>query len=253
MIYLACPCYNGMSAATHKATLQATQKYDVIQSIKDYSSLTLNFNSLWCDMLNIRKQHNITHFVMIHSDIDVKTDAWLDKMVQMCDETNCDVLSVVSPLKDNRGLVSTGVWDTQEQVVKYRLTMTQVGKLPEVFDVVDVLSQQDQMKTHINNFNSVRDFHLKLAVNTGLMLVKVEDWCEKVHFRQHDYVIKKTFSDGTVEFVPQFISEDWLFSADVQQLGKVVKGTKAIKIEHIGKFGYANFGVWGTLQEDDLS
>lgn len=245
MIYLACPCYNGMSAATHKATLQATQKHTIMQSIRDYSSLTYNFNTLWCDMLNKRKQHSIDYFCMIHSDIDVQQEYWLDYFVTLLENNNCDVLSVVSPLKDNRGLLSTGIWDNQEKVMNRRITMTELAKLPDVFDIVDVLS--------LYGGKRVRDFNLKLAVNTGLMLVNVESWCEKVYFRQKDYVIKKTFEDGTVEFVPQFISEDWLFSTDVQQLGKVVKATKAIKIEHIGRYGYNNYGVWGKLQEDDLS
>lgn len=234
-----------MSAATHKATLQATKRYEVMQSIKDYSSLTFNFNSLWCDILNKRKQFGIDYFCMIHSDIDVQQEYWLDDMVQICEQNHCDVLSVVSPIKDSRGLLSTGVWDTQEKVMKSRLTMAQLSKLPDVFDIVDVLS--------LYSADKVRDFHLKLAVNTGLMLVKVEDWCEKIHFRIKDYIVKTTFEDGSVEFVPQFISEDWLFSADVQQLGKVVKATKVIKIEHIGKYGYPNYGLWGELQEDNLS
>ena len=248
MIYIAAPCYNGMTMHTSKALLQCGQsKHDVVIQQQDYSILCYNFNAMWCDMLNRRrKREDISHFCMIHSDICILDSEngginWLDTFVNLLEESKSDVLSVISPLKDERGVTSTGVFDEERQAVVKRFTIRELESMPTTFELDDVTNQYKM-------------YYHKLVVNTGLMLVKVEDWCEKVFFHDRHYILKVTDKEtGVVEFIPQVISEDWMFSVDVQKLGKVVKATKGLKIEHMGKCGYRNYGAWGTLLRDDLS
>ena len=254
MIYIAAPCYNGMSVHTSKALLQCGRsKYDVVIQEQDYSILCYNFNVMWCDMLNRRRRgEDVRYFCMIHSDVNIVDDLiegnWLDVFVDLLEEREVDVLSVVSPLKDNRGVTSTGLYDVEKEVIVKRLTMTEVKKLPQTFNLDDILLN-DETSFHLFNPTDYR-----LVVNTGLMLVKVDDWCEKVFFHDKHYVLKVTDTEtGVVTFIAQVVSEDWMFSVDVQKLGMKVEATTKLAIEHIGKCGYGNYGAWGTLKEDDLS
>ena len=255
MIYIAAPCYNGMSVHTSKALLQCGRsKYDVVIQEQDYSILCYNFNVMWCDMLNKRRSgEDVRYFCMIHSDVNIVDDLiegnWLDVFVDLLEEREVDVLSVVSPLKDNRGVTSTGIYDVEKEVIVKRLTMTEVKKLPQTFGMYDIWEKIDI------DIGSVKGKEKnKLVVNTGLMLVKVDDWCEKVFFHDKHYVLKVTDTEtGVVTFIAQVVSEDWMFSVDVQKLGMKVEATTKLAIEHIGKCGYGNYGAWGTLKVDDLS
>ena len=254
-VYIACPAYTGLSIETSKILLlSGKSKYNVIIQQQDFSVLCYNFNTMWFDMLNRRRQgEQISHFVMVHSDIKLVESCrnWLDAFVdEIALESVCaDVLSVVVPLKDKRGLTSTGVFNVEKEIVVKRLTMRELVKLPVTFELQDVQGLFPELNTEVH----------KLVVNTGLMVVKIPEgkddcWCEHVFFHMKDYVLKVTDKEtGLVQFSPQFISEDWMFSADVQRLGRVVKGTRVLQIEHVGKFGYPNYEVWGTLYKDDLS
>lgn len=257
MIFLACPSYGGLSVGTHKSALQCSSKNTVIHHMQDYSALCYNFNSMWCEMLNTRKQHGITHFCMLHSDIAVIQPRWLDLLMEEMGRSSADVLSVVVPLKDSKGLTSTAVFDQQKGIVEKRLTIREVEKLPQTFTMHDI--RQAQLWDD-------EEQQCMLVVNTGLMLVQVgnmtedgeyvaHDWCEKVCFRMEDSILKVTdTTKNTVTFMPRVITEDWLFSIDVQRKhGLSVMGTTVLKVEHMGRYGYPNYGSWGQLDKDDFS
>lgn len=256
-VYLALPCYGGMTHETHKSVVLCTRgtMFDLTEKVQDYSALCYNFNSMWCEMLThnancISHSDRYTHFAMLHSDIHVLELYWLDTLLSLMDKFNpCDVLSVVSPIKDQRGLTTTGIWDSKNERMLRRLTIAEVNELPDVFNLQDVLKLSDTMGMQEQN---TYDDSWKLAVNTGLMLIKVGPWCEKIFFRTKDYMLKIKYDNNTTEYKPQFISEDWLFSHDVQKLGCTVYGTRAIALEHIGRFAYPNFGKWGTISYDDM-
>jgi len=243
MIYLASPAYGGLSIGTHASIrmMDTNRNYDVFEKNQDFSALCFNFNTMWCDMLNRRKEAEIDYWVMIHSDIEVIEVDWLEKLIGLLQYTCCDVLSVVSPIKDERGLTSTGIYDLEDGRVFERLTMTELDKLPKTFNYLDVV---ETIKP-----NLVKGHRNCLVVNTGLMIVRVDDWCEKIYFRTKDWIVK----DTNGKFRAEFKSEDWLFSLDAFLLNKQVVATRDIKLNHIGINKYPNYGIWGTLLEDNLS
>ena len=68
------------------------------------SLLASGFNSLWCTAL----KRGVTHFAMLHADIRPDRN-WLDVMLAELQRTGADLVSVVTPIKDARGLTSTGI------------------------------------------------------------------------------------------------------------------------------------------------
>jgi len=239
MVYMALPMYDQCSKETVESVVKASKEHDLMYSFGSMSALCLNFNTAWCDMLNKRVLYpDMKWFGMLHSDIGVADMFWLDKMVRLAEEYGTDVLSVVSPLKDQRGLTSTGIYDKEYEVIVKRLSVREVNKIGKSVFGLDEIERLGL---------GIYDKHA-LVVNTGLMLVRIGDWCENIRFHTKDYVIKK---EG--QWIPQFISEDWLFSVDVHEQGKVVKVCSGIEIVHVGKKAYSNKGDWGTLKEDDLT
>ena len=240
MIYLALPS-NNTTPSVNGSVLNATADKKLILGKSDRSLLTYNFNVLWCNMLNLRHTHDIRWFCMLHTDIEIKTDNWLDVLIESAVKSKADILSIVSPIKDSRGLTSTALIDTETNCVVKRLVMKEVCLLPPVFDITD-----------IKNILGIDTANKILGVNTGVMLVKVADWCESILFSQKDYIIKTTDTTGHKTFEAQTLSEDWLFSIDAHKLGVTVKACRNVHIKHYGNTGYNNYGSWGDLDADDL-
>ena len=239
VIYLANPSYSKAEPENTRSVLSATTKHTTITNNNGTSALCYTFNMAWCDMLNRREGEKIDYFAMLHSDIGVLEINWLDKMVEILESglNTQKILSVVSPLKDMRGLCSTGLWDLGKDRMVRRLVIKELDKLPSVFGSDDVceLFEKDKLE-HI------------LAVNTGCMLIKVGRWCERLFFRTEDGVIIKNN-----KFEPTFKSEDWLFSRDAfLNCGIESIATTEIKIEHLGRFGFTNYGGWGELEKDNF-
>jgi len=180
---------------------------------------------------------------MLHSDIDIQDDYWLDKLIELASQARCDILSVVAPLKNEKGLTSTALYNPEKKAITRRLTMYDVNKLPETFASQAVESLwQLAPETRL------------LVVNTGCMLVKLDRWCEKLYFHTKDYMLKVIDTEtNDITYKAAMISEDWLFSIEAQALGVKVLATSAIQLQHIGKHAYPNHGTWGILQEDDFS
>jgi hypothetical protein len=147
------------------------------------------FNKLWCQALNERTQRGLTHFAMHHSDIQAEP-GWLDILLEEQRKVGADVLSAVIPIKDQRGLTSTGLRDPVTGRIR-RLTMREVMKLPVTFEAADT-DAGDQW----------------LMVNTGLWVCDfTKPWVEEVCFSILDAVVREED-----RFVPKALSEDWNFS-----------------------------------------
>jgi len=211
------PTYNGhvhmgLIGAIHCASFR--MKDHGIRIIRQ-SLLTKCFNMLWQAALKDRER-GITHFAMLHADI-VPEDGWLDKMLEICETNQTDVLSTIIPLKNFSGLTSTA-FEVGEKWKCRRLTMTEVIEGPETFHSEDLL------------------------LNTGLMVCDIrKPWANEIVFRFEDSIV-----NGEAVNVP----EDWGFSRQVRELGGKLFATRAIKAQHFGEVDFDNYQAWGTMKTD---
>lgn len=234
-VFLALPSYvNGPDSwrIAVAATLDATDgTCEVFRSVAEGSLLANVFNSLWCDALNSRENDRLTHFAMLHSDV-CPEPGWLDILVREQEGTGADVLSVVIPIKDGRGVTSTAVdnpdnpWEPLR-----RITLREAYQLPETFNADDA--------GHPGH---------RLLVNTGCWICRLDrPWCENVLFTVQDR-ISQSYAG---RFSPQVISEDWNFSRQVQDAGGRVLATRKVRVIHRGVASYANDRPWGTWERDE--
>lgn len=205
-IYIAMPLHDGrchFGAAA--AMMRASQKHPVTCNARVSSLATACFNGLWCNALDHYDQGNISHFAMIHSDVEAPA-GWLDILLEEMNRHNADLCAAHNAIKDHRGLTSTAI-DLGGQKQR-RLTNHEVFPL-------EVITQHD--------------YKGPLLVNTGLWCVKLGPWCDDLLFTVHDWVVKR---DGKrmVNVEP----EDWNFSRQVHAKGKRIIATNRIKTRHHG-------------------
>ena len=239
VVFLALPSYGGMEPRSLRGIMEAVPSGSTIVDRWTWqqqggSLLALGFNTLWCQALNTRERHAWTHFAMHHSDIEAEP-GWLEKLIEEQQRCGADVLSVAVPIKDGRGLTSTGVRSDERGV--RRITMKQLFKLPETFDIEDcrgiVADVQDD------------DF---LAINTGLWVCDfTKPWVEKVWFGVLDGI---STNPENGKFFPKVLPEDWHLSGMLHQHGLKVMATRKIKVAHHGGAAYRNDLDFGTEEID---
>jgi len=172
-VVLGMPGYGKQTAAAGRSLWRASR--DMSGVAVEYSAgslLACNFNKLWCTALNmVHAGERVDYFAMLHDDIGCE-DFWLDKLIAELEEKQLDVLGVVVPIKDTRGVTSIALhhegdnWNPE-----CRLTMRDVYQLPETFTSADVGG-------------------FPLLLNTGCWVVKWnQEWCRKVHFTINDRII----------------------------------------------------------------
>jgi hypothetical protein len=235
-VYLGVPSYGPIERETAIALFRCSKEHDIVMNPNQQSSLlALNFNMLWCEALNKRSE-GVTHFVMLHADT-APEDFWIDKLMAEMRETRADLLSVISPIKDLRGLVSTGIYYPKTGELT-RFTMSQIHELPETFSIADT-PFPDQV----------------LAVNTGCWVADItKPWVDAVdennhliaHFEIRDAIVKGP--DGN--YTSRNFSEDWNFSAQLARLGTRVYATRKIALTHYGRMGFGNDMSWGKQLVD---
>lgn len=225
---MAVPNAGAIAPETMPGLIRPTAIHSVKFQAHTNSLLAYNFNSLWAAALNERERLGLTHFAMMHADIGAGP-LWLDTLLEEMDRVDADVLSVVVPLKDDRGLTSTGIFYPKTQAIQ-RLTMAEVATLPRTFCNRDL------------------DTGNPLAINTGLWVCRfTESWIEDVCFTIKDWMDKKP--DGA--FWPRVLSEDWLFSAWLADRGLSVYATTIVAINHIGRHAFPNNTVWGDWTSEN--
>ena len=241
-IFLGLPGYGLChGASVIAATLQASKR-GLTRDLKppQHSSLLAKgFNDLWCTALQNRRY---THFAMLHSDI-IPEEGWLDVLMDELERTGADLVSAVSPIKDDRGLTSCGIGNPMSTwwSPKKRFTMKEIMALPETFTAADAGYPGDP-----------------LLVNTGCWLAdlrnpkwmeKDEDGFLKVFFTIKDGV--RVDTDGRLRPVVQ--SEDWFFSCMMHMVGLKALNTRKVRLKHIGERAYSNDEVWGQDVDTDTA
>jgi hypothetical protein len=231
IVFLACPRYGDVTWESTAGIMTATQYAEVIAKPNMSSMLTDNFNSLWCEALNLRHTRGLTHFAMIHSDVGPEP-GWLDTLLAELMAVKADVLSVVLPLKDDRGLTSTGLIRKGTNHIR-RFTLNEIYcDLPETFTTDDVPHDDEEV----------------LAINTGLWVCDfTHPWVEHIAFKVWTRIIK----DGNGVFHNVCLTEDWDFSFQCAGLGLTVAATRLVKATHYGRTTYSNDRIWGTWCYDE--
>ncbi len=100
--YLALPGYAGQHASITAVQL-ASRDLTIRLGEQQASLLALNFNTLWCRALNLRRKRRVDYFAMLHADIEPE-EGWLDALVGELEAHSADVFSAVVPIKEDRGL-----------------------------------------------------------------------------------------------------------------------------------------------------
>lgn len=258
-ILLATPCGadGNMTIGTVRGTINTSgSPHAIHQYARGGSLLTYAFNMAWCAALNGALGTNdgprFTHFVMMHSDIQPLQTDWLDILISELDATDVDVLSVVAPLKNEKGLTSTAI-DTNRWRPR-RLTMTEVCSLPETFtrdDAVGLLIAEDKLPMGTRP---------GLLINTGLMIVRLDrEWCPRFpgfHINDRIGLNRKGELEAFVE------PEDWNFSrwcngvfpaSGNSRVNAKIAATRKVKLHHQGVAFWNNAEPWGCMKTDEIN
>lgn len=226
-VFLGMPGYGKQTAAAGRALWRASR--DMANVCIEYqcgSLLACNFNKLWCTALNmVHRGERIDYFAMLHDDIGAE-DFWLDALIEELEAKQLDVLGVVVPIKDTRGLTSIALhrpgdnWNPE-----CRLSMRDVFALPETFTSEDLNGAP-------------------LLLNTGCWVAKWnQQWCRQVHFEINDRIV---FDRPQNAYRPEVESEDWLFSRMLNDLGLRIGATRKIAVAHRGEMDFLNTHAWGS-------
>lgn len=234
-VYLAIPCGADacISIGTVRTILHAIAEPRLSIAVMPLASsaLVCNFNHLLCDLRHkMLEGHAFDWFVMLHSDIECEQN-WLSKLVGIAKQTSADILSVLSPIKDERGLVSAGL-DTNQWMPR-RFTMTEVhGSMPKTFD---------------SEYCRNRYGH-DLIVNTACMIFNTRrPWIADFWFETKNEIALDGRGKATVLFEP----EDWKMSRWANRNNLKLFTTSEVKLCHLGGVGYMNDHVWGQQQVDE--
>lgn len=224
-VYVAQPNAGAIMPCSSAAIVYASQnRHHICYDPKQFGDIEHNFNMSLCDAVNGRAANSLTHFAMIHSDIGTQP-GWLNVLLDEMDRVGADIMTTVIPIKDIRGLTTTGirypgVWGTR------RFTMREVSRFPETFCVQDT-DEPDAI----------------LAINTGLWVARIPagGWADEFP----GFTCKHKIVTERGQRVPWFDSEDWLFSDWLHEQGLKVYATRKVKCFHRGGNDFHNEGTWG--------
>jgi hypothetical protein len=197
----------------------------------------LNYTTLWAEALDGRKAWSTTDWIMQHSDV-AAPPGFVDHLCDLRRREDVDILSVVIPIKDKRGITSTAIGDWMGGVVK-RLTMKEIFRLPLTFDIDDLIAA------------GLAEPRQRLLVNTGLWVCDfTKPWVEAPIFPGFQFrnsLLK--MPDGTHQAAE--IAEDWVFSHWANSMGLKIKATREVRIGHWdGGTEYRNDEPWGLWDTD---
>ena len=201
-----------------------------------------DFNILWTDARNLMEEGKVTHFAMLHGDIAPDpSQMWLDVLLDEMDARRATLVSVVAPIKDGRGVTSTGIADLNDPWKPFRrFTMHEVFRLPETFNNVDA-GYPDRPLLH----------------NTGLWVCDLRKPCfravgEDGGLDLYFQFPTRAVRDAEGKWAHRRQSEDWLFSRDLWNRGvRDTWATRRVRLIHEGKAGWGTYNPWGSFTNGD--
>jgi SAM-dependent methyltransferase len=241
-IYLGMPGYGSQTAAAARSFYRACRddtdgrrcpdnehRDKIYKENKISSLLAANMNSLWASArTKLHRGQRVDYFAMLHDDIGCE-DWWLDKLIDELEAQDLDILGVVSPIKDARGVTSTAIADPGDDPWNVvRLTMDEVYRLPPTFT-----------SEHVGG---------DLLLNTACWVCRFDKFAEYTfYFTINDEI---TFDPELDCYVANVESEDWFFSRLCHQAGMKVGATRKIALFHEGNTKYVNTIPWGSQTYD---
>jgi hypothetical protein len=200
--------------------------------------LAAGFNSIYCQALNLAEAGEITHLAFLHGDI-APEDLWIDKLVEEMERVEADFISVVAPIKDVRGLTSTGVgYFGMDWSPLRRFTMSEIMEMPETFSVADT-PYPDQVLLH----------------NSGCWLADLRNPLFRAEDANGIGLVYFTINDRILRLQGKWTyhveSEDWFFSRRLHEQDAKTFVTRKIKMAHCGSFEFRNDHAWGLEKVDE--
>lgn len=233
-IFLALPQGQNVHPGSVRAAFRfATRQHRIQVTERRCSLLTLCFNMLYAEMLNRRAELGLTHFAMLHADIEPEP-WWLDSLLVEMETHDADLISAVVPLKEHTGITSTGIEDPENPfTAAIRLTLRQVYALPVTFGAAECGYPERA-----------------LLINSGCWVMRLDrPWLEDVAFTVNDRIRK--CDDGM--FRAEVEPEDWHLSRFLHRRGARVMATRAVALTHHGDSMFPNYPQWGRECESQAN
>jgi hypothetical protein len=243
-VMMGMPNYDGtvqiMASVTFLQTGSTETNHVVVERVSSGGSLLArSFNLLWAQALNMARHDKVDYFIMQHADL-APEPGYVDKLIKLIQDNDADVVSVVVPIKDQRGLTSTGLCSMTDRFIPGRRftmrEMTQEG-MPLTFSSADV-GHPDKA----------------LLINTGCFIADVrKEWAQAQDDAGNllcSFSIDDRIRDIGDQLEVGVEPEDWRFSRYLHANGAKVLATRSIKVLHFGGTAYTNERAWGAWQHD---
>jgi hypothetical protein len=225
---LATPHYGAIDIGTTLSIMRAVKDSSIIHvphfGESCSSVLPHAFNELLAQALMLRDDGRITHFAMIHADVEAPR-GWLDTLYGEMWTRGLAAISAVIPIKNQDGRTSTSIGDVNNRwAVRRCIHLHEREMLPATFTAKDVC----------------KDGEL-LLINTGLMLLdlRYEFW-NTFAFQFHNRIVQAADREGNSGYMAQQRTEDWEMSHDLHAAGLPYGATWRVKVKHHGR------GTWDS-------
>lgn len=241
-----------------------------------------HFNNLWAAAMNAGQEGVITHFAMLHADIEPTDDKprWLDILIEEMEEKKAELVSVAMPIKGQEGVTSCGFGIENSPWQPYRrFTMRELKakEFPKTFNLMDAAKALGQQ----NILGDPAKFHL--LHNSGMWVADMRKDCwyhedENGHavtfFNFPEAIVRLPAGVNEGPKAPGFIakmdgmadlpppkkpqwmaireSEDWFFSRRLAEAGirNTYITTRAGAFHH-GDMAFPNHEAWGEWKNGD--
>lgn len=193
----------------------------------------------WTSALNSAHMGNITHFAMLHSDVQ-PCPGWIDLLIDELEARDADMISTVLPIKDGCGVTSCGVGDIDDPWRAYRrFTMREIVEFPETFGIEDT-PHPDRYLLH-NTGCWVAD------LRKPIWRLADDEGCLRIYL---DFPVRGKINDKGI-VIHERESEDWNFSRRMAACGARTFATRKVTAQHFGYFPFGNAAPWGSYREGD--
>lgn len=231
-----------------RGVYEATTKHDI--QIRTSGTGWDDFNTCWCETLNQFEAGTITHAAMLHADISPEA-GWLDALLDEMDRLQADFVSAVAPIKDRRGVTSSGIGNPRNRWVPFRR-----------FTIRELCAGQlEGMNCTFGETFNAADVGYPggiLLHNTGCWVADLRNpkWlevddagCMRAFFDFPRRVSRGP--DG--RWTCNCESEDWYISRKMHELGLKTYINRKVRLVHQGIAEYPNNEPWGTNFHGDES
>lgn len=223
-LFVGLPTYDGRRYNTQALMNIVPYCAEAHMAEEQGSLLAHVFNLLWVQALDRADAGQCDAFLLLHDDIMPAGQDWFERYWQVFKESDADMMAMVSPLKDGRGLTSTAVegddlWNPR------RLTLHEIETYPVTFTVPGLL------------------------INSGTLLCNLTrnlDKWSQMYFTIRDAIVR--WPDGGRRVMVR--SEDWEFSRQARRQGLKVMATRAVPLRHAGHYKFPSTPAWGAEQTD---